>query len=281
MLKLREGIVELYRKVAVSVPPDVEDAMKTARDALEPGSDEEKAVTEMLKGIRASRGKTVPVCEDTGVPVFHVKIPVGISHREIENTIKEATRIATKKVPLSANAVDVITDTNTGDNTGDGFPVIYLEESASSNLTVELILTAPRDENEGQTYKLPVKELGAERNLDGVKKCVLDAVKRAGGRGCPPYIIGVGIGASREQAVRLSKLQLLRKLSDKNPNSTLQSLEEELLSDINSLGIGPLGQGGHLTALGVKVGAYHRHTESYIVDVSLSCWANRRGKLIW
>jgi fumarate hydratase class I len=281
VLKLREGIVELYRKVAVSVPPDVEEAMKAARELLEPGSEAERAVAEMLKGIRASRGKTTPVCEDTGVPVFYVSIPDGISHRQIEATIMEATRIATEKVPLKANAVDVVTGANTGDNTGEGFPVIYTEESAGTNLTIEMILTSPRDENEGRTYKLPVEEIGAKRDLEGVRKCVMDTVTKAGGRGCPPYIIGVGIGASREQAARLSKKQLLRKLSDANPNEILQAMEEQLVRDINGLGIGPLGLGGGLTALGVKLGVYHRHTESYIVDVSLSCWANRRGKLIW
>ena len=136
-------------------------------------------------------------------------------------------------------------------------------------------------ENVGQLYKLPVEDLQAQRDLQGVRRCVLDAIQKAQGRGCPPYIIGVGIGAAKDQVTRLAKDQLMRRLTDSNKVDELARLEGVLLEDINGLGIGPQGLGGRTTALGVKIGVNHRHPASYFVDVSVRCWANRRGRLIW
>lgn len=281
MLKLRDGIVELFRKVATSIPPDVEEAIKGSLAIEEEGSGAKSAISIILENIKLARETSRPICQDTGVPVFYVQVPVGLSQLELKETIIEATRIATEKVPLRPNAVDVISEKNSGDNTGDGFPVLYLEETSGSTLTIDLMLKGGGCENVGQLYKLPVFELHAERDLDGVRKCVIDAVQKAQGKGCPPYIIGVGIGAAKDQVTRLSKSQLMRRLNDTNRIAELASLENRVLGEINELGIGPQGFGGRTTALGVKIGANHRHPASYFVDISVSCWAARRGRLIW
>ena len=306
MLKLRDGIVELYRKVATSLPPDVEDSLKAACVSEKKGSNARHALEIILENIRIARETARPICQDTGVPVFYVKTPIGLSQIELEKTIIEATRIATEKVPLRPNAVDIITDKNTGDNTGIGFPVIYFRETPDSTLSIDLMLKGAGCENVGQTYKLPTSlsvesysviareeslthnaerhnaiTVIADRDLDGVRKCVLDAVHRAQGRGCSPYTIGVGIGAAKDQVTRLAKEQLMRRLTDTNNIEVLFKLEKRLLKEINTLGIGPLGFGGKTTALGVKIGVNHRHPASYFVDISVCCWANRRGRLIW
>jgi fumarate hydratase, class I len=281
LLKLRDGIVELYRKVATSLPPDVEDAMKSAllREAAE--STAHSSLSIILENIKTARETARPLCQDTGIPVFFIKIPVGLSHLALKNTILDATKIATEKIPLRANAVDITTDKNSGDNTGAGFPVIYFEESQSSALTIELMLKGAGSENAGQIYKLPDEGLNAQRDFEGIRKCVLNTVQKAQGKGCPPYIIGVGVGGAKDQVTRISKEQLMRKLADTNKIDEFAILEKRLLSEINELGIGPMGLGGASTAIGVKIGANHRHPASYFVDVSLSCWANRRGRLIW
>jgi len=281
MLKLRDGIVELYRKVATSLPPDVEGALKSAYASEKKGSNAKKSLQVILENVRISRETARPICQDTGVPVFYVKTPMGLSQIELEKTIIEATRIATEKVPLRPNAVDIITDKNSGDNTGIGFPVIYFRETSDSTLSIDLMLKGAGCENIGQTYKLPSEELKADRDLDGVRRCVLDTVYKAQGKGCPPYIVGVGIGAVKDQVARLAKEQLMRRLTDTNNVEVLSKLEKKLLKEINSLGIGTLGFGGKTTALGVKIGINHRHPASYFVEVSISCWANRRGRLIW
>ncbi|MEJ2697210.1 MAG: fumarate hydratase [Candidatus Sulfobium sp.] len=281
MLKLRDGVVELYRKVATSLPPDVEEGLKAALSREKEGSAAVSCLTVMLENIKLSRETVRPVCQDTGVPVFYVKVPVGLSQADLRETIIEATRIATVKVPLRPNAVDVLTDENSGDNTGAGFPIIYLEETAGNALVIDLMLKGGGCENVGQMYKLPVEDLNAQRNLDGVRKCLLDAVQKAQGKGCPPYIVGVGIGAAKDQVTALAKKQLMRKLNDRNGMDELAALEERSLKELNELGIGPQGLGGATTALGVKIGVNHRHPASYFIDVSVGCWATRRGRLIW
>ena len=280
MLKLRDGIVELYKKVATSIPPDVEEALKKAFTSEEQPAAKE-TLSRITDTIQKSRKIPRPACIDTGIPTFRVRIPRGLSHTEIRNTIREATAIATRKVPLGLNAVDIITGENSGDNTGVGFPVIYLEEATDDSLTVDLMLKSGECETYGRTYCLPDAELAAGRDLDGVRKCVLDCVRKAGGRGCPPYTIGVGIGATRDQVAVLSTHQLFRKLSDESEYQVLKELEERLLREINELGSSPVGDVGSTTAIGVKIGVNHRHPESYLVDVALACWSNRRGRLIW
>lgn len=281
MLKLRDGIVELYRKVATSLPPDVEEALRSSHSQEAEGSAAKASLSVILENIRVARDTARPICQDTGVPVFFVKVPAGLSQLALRDTIMGATRTATEKVPLRPNAVDVITELNSGDNTGAGFPVIYFEENTSSTLVVDLMLKGGGCENAGQLYKLPAEELNAHRDLDGVRKLVIDAVHKAQGRGCPPYILGVGAGASKDQVTRLAKDQLMRKLGDGNKIAELADLEGRLLEEINELGIGPQGLGGRTTAIGVKIGVNHRHPASYFVDVSVSCWATRRGRLIW
>lgn len=281
MLKLRDGIVELYRKAATSLPPDVEDGLKAALAKELPGSAAASALAVTLENIRSARDTARPICQDTGVPVFFVKVPMGLSHIELKETIIDATRLATEKVPLRPNAVDIVSDSNSGDNTGAGFPIMYLEETAGSTLTIDLMLKGGGSENIGQIYKLPSEELNAPRSLDGVRKCVVDAVQKAQGRGCPPYIIAVGLGASKDQVTRLSKEQLMRRLGEANKSDRLAELEKLVLDDVNKLGIGPQGLGGLTTALGVRIGANHRHPASFFVDVTMGCWAHRRGRLIW
>lgn len=278
-MNLQDAIVELYRKAAAVLPSDIEDALGFSYQKEK--SKAKHALSIILKNIQLSKKTGRPICQDTGVPVFFIKVPSCISSLYLKKEIISATRIATKTIPLRANAVDILTEKNSGDNTGSGFPVFYFEETKDKKVIIDLMLKGAGSENIGQLYKLPMEDLKAERDLSGVRKCVLDAVYRAQGKGCPPYIIGVGIGAARDQVTRLSKEQLLRKLGDMNRHKTLSEFEKTLLKDINMLGIGPLGLGGNTTALGVKAAVNHRHPATYFVDVSISCWADRRSRLIW
>lgn len=278
MLKLRDGVVELYKKVATSLPPDVETALKAAYEAEPEGSNAKEAIAKYLDEVTRSRQDKMPLCMGSGVPVFHVKAPKGLGQKDIERTLIDATRMATERIPLSANAVNILTNINTGDNIGVGFPRIVFEESPGETLTIELMLESATTDTMGRTYSLPDASIGANADLDGVGKCVLDTIAKSGLKGCPPYIIGVGIGASREQVTGLSKTQLRRRLQEKNPDPDLAALEDRTLGAINALA----KEGDRkVVALGVKIGAGHRHPNAYFVDVAVSCWATRRGKLIW
>ncbi|NTU42698.1 MAG: fumarate hydratase [Nitrospirales bacterium] len=282
MLKLRDGIVELYRKVATSLPRDVEENLKSAYEK-ESSSLARESLGIIMQNISIARRSCRPLCQDTGFPVFYVKIPRGLSHQLVRDVIIDATRSATERVPLRPNSIDVITEKNSGDNVGDLFPIIYTEETEKHSLEVDLMLKGGGCENLGQTYKLPVTlDYGlAERDFDGVRRCVLDAVFKAQGKGCPPYTIGVAIGGAKDQVSYLSKKQLLRRINDSHPSEAIAELEATIFRQVNELGIGPAGLGGGTTALGVKIGTANRHPASYFVDVSFSCWANRRGRLVW
>ncbi|HIJ60396.1 MAG TPA: fumarate hydratase [Nitrospirae bacterium] len=286
MLKLRDGVVELYRKVATSIPNDVEEALKKAYEN-ETNQISRTALEIILKNISFARTSSRPICQDTGFPVFYVKTPRGLSQSLIMEVINDATRIATRKIPLRTNAIDTLTDNNTGDNTGFLFPLIHIDETEEEHFNVELLLLGGGSENIGQTYKLPAlinidgKEFIAERNLEGARKCIFDAIFKAQGKACPPYYIGVAVGGSKEQTAFLSKRQLMRRINDENPIAELNTFEKDLLQEINRIGIGVAGFGGNNTAMGLKIALAARHPASYIVDISFSCWAMRRGRLIW
>jgi tartrate/fumarate subfamily iron-sulfur-dependent hydro-lyase alpha chain len=207
--------------------------------------------------------------------------------------IIDATRLATKKVPLSPNAVDILSGVNSGDNTGLYFPLIHIEETDKNSLTVDLLLQGSECENLGATYKLPVqliskngesgecREVVVERNFEGVKRCVLDAVAKTKGRGCPPYTIGIAIGGARDQVAFLSRRQLVGRINVQNPDERLAALEAEIVRDVNEAGKKVEGLSRNVTAIGVKVAVAHRHPQTYFVDISFSCWANRKARLIW
>lgn len=280
MLKLRDGIVELYKKVASSLPKEVEDSLKLAFDKEQnPASKENLRI--ILENIKVARTRELPLCQDTGIPVFYVKVPRCLGQERIKETIIEATRLATQRIPLRPNSVDILTEKNTGDNTGRDFPIIHLEETEEEHLLIDLMLKGGGSENIGCSYKLPDESIKAERDINGIKNAVIDAVLKAQGKGCPPYIIGIAIGGSREHVAYLSKAQLLRRLNEENPEPLLKELEAALLRDINSLGIGVMGLGGSNTCLGVKIGISNRHPASYFIDITFSCWALRRGRLLW
>ena len=281
MLRLRNAIVELYRKAATSLPADVVTALQNVQSKEKRGSNAALALSVILENISGAVKTVRPVCQDTGVPVFFISVPKGISHLEIRSTIIKATQIATRQIPLRPNAVDILTEKNSGDNTGIRFPVIYTDETKGGKLVIDLMLKGSGSENVGQLYKLPFEELHAERDMEGVRKCALDTVYKAQGKGCPPYVIGVGIGATKDQVTRLSKEQLMRKLDDVTRYPVLSKLEKRICDDINQLGIGTIGLGGRTTALAVKIGINHRHPASYFVDISVSCWAVRRARMIW
>lgn len=280
MLKLKDGVLELLKKVATSLPSDVEASLRKAFEN-EAGGPAKEALRNILENVKTARESSMPICQDTGTPVFHVTAPRELAFEALEEQLLNAVKTATGSIPLRANAVDPLTDGNSGDNTGRAFPEINFSQSGENTLVVELSLRGAGCENVGAFYRLPEQTLKAGRDLNGVRACVLDAVHKAQGRACPPYIIGVGIAGTRLTAARLSRESLLRRLDEQSPVEILRALEDKLLSEINSLGIGPLGLGGKSSALGVKIDCAHRHTASYFVDVSFSCWAMRRGRLLW
>ncbi|MBW2975475.1 fumarate hydratase [Candidatus Woesearchaeota archaeon] len=285
-MKLEKAIAELYKKTATIIPADVESSLRSGMASERKNSLAYSIFSNMLRNINLAKEGSLPLCQDTGVPVFYVSVPIGVSHYRVRQAIINATRKATMDIPLRPNAVDVLGEANTGDNVGLGTkkeevqqPIIYIEQWDRDHIKIDLMLKGGGSENIGVQYKLPDKELGAGRDMEGVKRCIIDAVFKAQGKGCPPYILGVAIGGSKDLIARESKRQLLRRIDDTNEDDRLAEMEEGLKDKINSLGIGPAGLGGKTTVLGVKIKTLHRHPASFFVDVSFMCWACRRGTL--
>ena len=271
-----ERFVEVVARASSQLPPDVLAALKTGRDAEAEGSLAKKALDSILTNVEMAKGAWQPICQDTGTPLAWIHHPVGMSTRMLTRAFEEAVRVATGKSLLRPNAVNTLTDKNTGNGAAPGIPTVHCEEWDSDDVEVHLMLKGGGCENVGAQYSLPNTKLKADRNLDGVRRCILDAIQQAQGKGCAPGIIGACMGGDRGSGFLESKRQLLRRLPDRNPIPELDRMEQEILEQANSLGIGPMGFGGTTTVLGVKVGWLGRLPASYFVSVSYMCWANRR-----
>ena len=278
-LELTDAFVELVRQAATELPADMEQALTGAKQNEEPGSAAEGALDTILNNIQIARQHATPICQDTGTPIFEVSYPLGVSTRDLGRQIRHAVAIATDQAYLRPNAVDSLTGKNSGDNTGEDFPTIHYHEWEKDTIHVDLLLKGGGCENVSTQYKLPDGGLKAGRDLDGVRRVVLDAVYQAQGKGCSPSVLGVAVGGDRGSSYIKSKQQLLRPLNDTNDNEELANLEEKIYDQANELGIGPMGFGGKTTVLGVKIGAQHRLPASYFVSIAYMCWANRRASL--
>jgi len=275
--ELTEKFVDIIAHASTQLPPDVVEALRQAREKEEAGSLAQKALDTILRNVELAGGAWQPICQDTGTPLVWIHHPVGVSTRMLTRAFTEAVKQATAKQLLRPNAVDPLTEKNTGNGAAPGIPTVHCEEWDEEDLEVHLILKGGGCENVGAQYSLPNSALGADRNLEGVRRCVLDAVHKAQGKGCAPGILGVCFGGDRGSGYVESKRQLLRRLDDRNPIPELDALEQRLLKEANELGIGPMGFGGKTTVLGVKIGYLGRLPASYFVSVSYMCWANRRA----
>ncbi len=278
-LDLTEYFTELIRRAATNLPADMEDSLKRAKVNEAKGSAAEGALNTILLNVNMAREHSTPICQDTGTPIFEVHHPFGVSTLKLAEQIRKAAAAATASSYLRPNAVDSLTGKNSGDNSGEDFPTMHFHEWDQDTIHVDLLLKGGGCENVSTQYKLPDSGLKAGRDLEGVRRVVLDAVHQAQGRGCGPAVLGVAIGGDRGSSYLKSKQQLFRKLEDSNENPELAALEETIYEQANQMGIGPMGFGGNTTVLGVKIGAQHRLPASYFVSIAYMCWANRRASM--
>jgi fumarate hydratase class I len=276
---LAEPCLELIRRASTDLPADVEMALRAALADEELGSAAAGALETILENVGLARARSTPICQDTGTLAFYVSHPRAMSARQLQTQIEAAVAEATRAAYLRPNAVDPVTGRNSGNNLGAGFPLFHFKEWEKASLRVDLLLKGGGCENVSAQYKLPHPLLNAGRDLDGVRKVVLDAVYQAQGKGCAPGILGIALGSDRGAGYVHAKEQLFRPLDDVNPVEELATLEARLLEECNELGIGPMGFGGRTTVLGVKIGAYHRLPACYFVSVAYMCWACRRARL--
>lgn len=276
MDELRTSLLELIRRTSAEIPDDVHRAILASLEREKQGTIAESAMKIIERNIALARQKSQPICQDTGSIIFYVDGPVGLDQIAFEEAAKEAVKEATRRGFLRQNSVDSLTGVNDGTNVGPGSPTLHFHQHRGPETEVRLMLKGGGCENVGAQYSLPNEKLNANRDLDGCRKVILDAVLQAQGKGCGPGILGVCIGGDRATGYEFSKQQFLRRLEDRNPQADLDKLEQDILSTANELGIGPMGFGGKTTLLGVKICAANRLPASYFVSVSYMCWAYRR-----
>src|SRR5450755_3775697 len=276
---LATSLLELITQTSTNLPPDVRAAMSITAAAETPGTQSAQALDIICSNIDMAVDDTGPICQDTGMPTFFVHTPVGVNQIRIKKAILEAVAEATRLGKLRPNSVDSLTGKNSGNNLGEETPVIHFEQWEEDEIEVKLILKGGGCENKNIQYSVPctLDHLGrADRNLEGVRKCLLHAVWQAQGQGCAPGALGVCIGSDRAHGYDLAKNELFRTLDDVNPNPVLAKLEAEVMEEANRLGVGPMGFGGKASLIGCKITAANRLPASFFVSVAYDCWAFRR-----
>jgi fumarate hydratase class I len=276
---LAGSLLELIVQTSTNLPPDVRQAMSIAANAESPGTQSSQALDIILSNVDMAHDDEGPICQDTGMPTFVVHTPVGVNQIHIRKSIIEAVAEATRRGKLRPNSVDSITGKNSGNNLGEETPVLHFEQWEQDEIEVKLILKGGGCENKNIQYSVPcdLDYLGrADRNLEGVRRCILHAIWQAQGQGCAPGAVGVCIGSDRAHGYELAKRQLFRTLDDVNPNPALAKLEDEIMEEANRIGVGAMGFGGKASLIGCKIAAANRLPASFFVSVAYDCWAFRR-----
>jgi fumarate hydratase, class I len=275
-----ESILELIRITSTIIPDDVAKTLMKARAQEEQNTTASYAMNIIKDNMDLAKFKSQPLCQDTGTVIFFIYHPPGFFQNDFKSLIKKAVTKATQKGYLRQNSVNSLTGENAGTNLGEGHPSIHFYEHNKKNVEIKLMLKGGGCENVSTQYSLPDTTLGAGRDLEGVRKVVIDAVYKAQGKGCGPGALGVCIGGDRADSAYNAKKQLLRKLDDSNAIPELAKLEKEIVESCNKLGIGPMGFGGKSTLISCKMTHANRVPASFFVSISYMCWAFRRQGVV-
>jgi fumarate hydratase subunit alpha len=260
---------DALREAVIRLPPDVKRAIERAA-AKEKNPVAQGEFSNILKNIALAEKLEVPLCQDTGVPVVYLTLPPDVPLTAgIFEAVADGVRAATQQIPLRPNVVDPLTRHNTGDNTGPDMPVIHVRPGKTCTVTV--LPKGAGAENVSRIAMLPPS------HRYGIEGFVVETVLNAGGKPCPPVVLGVGIGSTFDGVAALAKEALLL------PVDEMTTFEQEICNSVNRIGIGPMGLGGDTTALAVKVRTAACHTASLPVAVNVQCWADRRAtrEVVW
>jgi fumarate hydratase subunit alpha len=272
---IEDVTVNLLRQTAIRLPDDVKNALRNAYDN-ERSQIGKTQLRAMLENIEIAEKTNMPMCQDTGLISFYVEAGSQFKGLEkVEDILHKAVRRATREIPLRANTVDPFTEANPNDNTGRHIPYVHWRIVKGRLLKITAFPKGGGSEN-----TCALQMMRPIDGLRGLKEFVVDAVIKAGGMPCPPTIIGVGIGGGANIAMELAKQALMKPLDEQNRNAEAAELERELYEAVNKTGIGPMGLGGDMTTLSVKVEYAHRHLASYPVAVAFQCWAARRATAV-
>lgn len=270
---VEEAAKELYIRALKFLPPDVTVALEKAYERE--SDDTAKSILKtILQNITIAKNQQLLICQDTGLPIFFVKIgsQFPVDGAKIAAALDKGVKTATLKHPFRGSSTHPLTRANPQNSVGKGLPVIHWEFEEQSDLLD--ILMVPK--GSGSENMSAMKMFIPADGVPAIKKFVLDTVVQSGGNPCPPGIIGVGIGGTADLVGVLAKKAICRPIGSNNPDPELAKMEDELLRAINATGIGPMGLGGDNTALAVHIESAYTHITLNPVAVNTQCWAARR-----
>lgn len=261
-------------KNAATVLPD--NAIKAIKDAHknEDNPVGKSQLEAIIKNFETGAETCTPMCQDTGIHIYYVEIGADCPISDlgkIQEALTNASKRATKEVPMRPNAVDPF-GSNTGDNTGRFIPWINWEVVPGDKLKIVAFPKGGGSENMST-----VKMLKPGVGIKGVMKEVVDWMMSAAGQPCPPTVVGVAIGGGADIAMKLAKKQLMRPINEPHPQKEVAEIEQKLKKAINVTGIGPMGLGGKTTCLAVHMEYAHRHPASLPMAIAVQCWAARQS----
>ncbi len=275
LLQVEEASKDLYIRALKLLPPDI----KHGFDALAARESDVRArsiLGTMITNITVAEATDNLLCQDTGIPIYNVVIGSGVQvdGAGLKEAIRRGCERATREHPLRSSVVHPLTRNNEQTSCGRGVPVIHIDFDASpATLTIEMVPKGSGSENNSWLrMAIPAEGIAA------VKTFVVDCVLEAGGRTCPPTIVGVGVGGTSDLCVHLAKLAATRPLGSRCEDPQGALLEAELSRAVNTLGVGPQGLGGDATAFAVHVEIAATHITMNPVAVNMQCHSARRAR---
>ncbi len=272
-LEITEAVADLVKDTNYHLPEDVMEAIRLGKEK-EKSPVGKEIFRQILENNKIAGEKEMPICQDTGLVVIFLEIGNQVFiDGDIYQAINDGVRKGYKDGYLRKSVVEgPFNRINTADNTP---AVIHTKIVSGKKLKITV---APK--GGGSENMSIVKMLKPSDGIEGVKNLVLKTVQEAGANPCPPIIVGIGVGGSFEKAALLAKEALMRPLDDSNTDSTIAILEQDILEDINRLGIGPQGLGGTQTALAVKINTFPCHIASLPVAININCHVARHNEIV-
>lgn len=267
---IEEIFAEALLQAETELPKDVIKALKKA-------ATKEKGLAKLqleaiLKNIKIASKDSIPMCQDTGIMTFYIQAGTEFKYLpNLKKMLEKAVKRATKEIPLRPNTINPFTGKNETDNTGRHIPHINWEIIEGNECAIDILPKGGGSENMSALWMLNPAE-----GTDKAKKLIVEHIKNAGGKPCPPTIAGIGIGGGSDICMQLAKKALLRKIGERHKEKRVANMEKELLELINKTGVGPMGMGGKTTVLDVHIEYAHRHPASFPIGLVLQCWAHRR-----
>ena len=275
--KLSLFIEKLITEAATRFPGDIKKKINLSYERE--GGVAREILGEIRKNISLAQKKKYPICQDTGIMNFFIRIPAYFPKDEFKKNTFKALKKLIKDGIVRHNATYSLDDfpnlspeeIKSGANVN-----FYFTEHRQAKIKVDLLLKGGGSENMSQQFSLPSLKIKSRRDQEGILKCALEAVKKAGGKGCPPGILGIAVGGDRSTGYFHAKKQLLRKATEIS-NKEIKTFEEKITGECNKLNIGPGGTGGKSTILYTKICFLPRHPACFYVTIAYNCWALRRA----